>query len=223
MSKIFIIAGLGADPRIFGRLDLGGHEVIHVDWIVPNKTDTLRIYAQRIIDQYNITENSIIAGNSMGGMIGIEIGNIIKLQKLILISSIKTIDEAPLYFKFFRNMPVYNAIPEKALTSMEYLMELSFGQMEKDDIPLFRDMLRNWGAEFLRWAMGAIVNWDNKIIPPNTFHIIGDKDLVFPYSKIKNAIIVRGGTHIMIYDRAAEINRILKGIFDNETAPVVLS
>jgi hypothetical protein len=44
-------------------------------------------------------------------MLAMEIANKIKLNKAILISSIKTIDEAPFYFTFFKWVPVYHLIP----------------------------------------------------------------------------------------------------------------
>lgn len=223
MSTIYLIAGLAADTRVYDRIDLASFEVVKVQWLIPDVSDTLSTYAQKIINQYNINHNSIIIGNSLGGMIAIEIAKQITLEKVILISSIKTIDEAPAYFKLFRDMPIYNFIPGKIFSSLDFLVELFFGEMDKADIDLFQDMQKKWTPETLKWAMGAVLHWDNKIIPPNTYHIVGDKDMVFPYKKIKNAIVVKGGTHIMIYDEAKEINKILKSVFENETSPVVLS
>jgi len=60
--------------------------------------------------------------------------------------------------------------------------------------------------------MDATLKWDNKVILKNVFQIIGDKDVVFSYQKIKGAIIVKGGTHIMIFERAKEVTKILKQI-----------
>ena len=91
MSKIFLIAGLGADTRLYNNIDLQDNDVIPVDWIEPNENDTLSIYAQKIIHQYFIDGNSIVIGTSLGGMIAIEIAKHVRLNKVILISSIKTI------------------------------------------------------------------------------------------------------------------------------------
>src|SRR6202012_3084494 len=157
MSKIFLIAGLGADTRIYNNIDLHEHEVTPVDWIEPNKTDTLTTYSQKLIYQYNITKNSVIIGNSMGGMIAIEIARLIPINKVILISSIKTIDEAPEYFKFFRKLPVYKLIPQSLLTASGILMEWFFGKMKPEDIWLFKDMLKKSSPTFLKWAMGAVL------------------------------------------------------------------
>lgn len=212
MSKVFVIAGLGADSRAFDKIDLGENEVIKVAWIEPDKTDTLKTYAQKLILQYNITPLSIVIGNSLGGMLAIEIAKTLPLKKTILISSIKTIDEAPGYFSLFRTLPVYKIIPGGLISSMGFMIRFVFGKMTEADEWLFNDMLKKSSPKFMKWAMRATVNWDNKTVPQNVYTIAGNKDHVFDYRRIDNAIIVNGGTHIMIFDRADDINKILKDI-----------
>jgi len=213
MSKIFLIAGMGADTRIYNNLELPDeHEVIPVDWIEPDTSDTLTSYAQKLIKQYNITYNSAVIGNSLGGMIAIEIAKLIPLNKVILISSIKTIDEAPAYFSFFKMFPLYRAIPGKVFTHLGGFIRPVFGGMSAQQLWLFKDMLRKTSPKFLKWSMGAVLKWKNTTIPPNVYIITGDKDRVFNYKLIKDATIVKGGTHIMIFDKAKEVNKILKGI-----------
>jgi pimeloyl-ACP methyl ester carboxylesterase len=214
MSKVFLIPGLGADNRAYNNIDIDTYEVVSVNWIQPDKTDTLKIYAQKLINQYNINSGDIAIGNSLGGMLALEIAQIVPLKKTILISSIKTINEAPWYFLFFKHISVYKLIPGKLFTSLGFLIRLIFGKMSEADDWLFNDMLQKSSPVFLKWAMGATVNWDNQIIPPNVYTITGDKDHVFNYNLIKDAIIVKGGTHIMIFDRAKELNKILKGILE---------
>jgi hypothetical protein len=159
----------------------------------------------------------------MGGMIAVEVAKIVPLDKAILISSIRTIDEAPGYFRLFRMLPVYKIIPGKLFTSMGFMLKPMFGKMSEADLRLFKDMLKNTSPVFVKWAMAAILNWDNKIIPPNIVQITGDKDTLFPYKKLKEAIIVKGGTHIMIFDKAKEINQMLKKIIKNEVSRNLLS
>ena len=212
MSHIYLIPGLGADSRIYRHIELSGYEVVSVDWIEPYETDTLASYSQKLIKQFNITYNSIIIGNSMGGMVAIEIAKLIPVEKVILISSIRTIDEAPGYFGLFKKLPIYKLIPGKLLTLMGFLVKPLFGRMSDADAWLFSDMLKQSSPVFLKWAMGAVVKWDNRIVPPNVYQITGDKDLVFPYRKLKEAEIIKGGTHIMIFDRDVEVNKFLKGV-----------
>jgi pimeloyl-ACP methyl ester carboxylesterase len=216
MHKIYLIAGLGADTRLFNNIDLGDNDVTPVDWIEPNKLDTLETYAQKLIYQYNIEINSIIIGVSLGGIIAIEIAKRIRLHKVILISSIKTVSEAPLYFSFFRKVPLYKLVPKNLYNSFGVAIELFFGKMNPEDLWLFKDMLKKSTPEFLRWAMEAALKWQNETIPANVHHIIGDKDLIFNYKLIKNATVVKGGTHIMVFDKAKQINKLLKGILNKK-------
>lgn len=213
MTKIFLIAGMGADTRIYNNIELpDDDEVIPVDWIEPDASDTLITYSQKLVNKYNITYNSVVIGNSLGGMMAIEIAKLVPLNKVILISSIKTIDEVPRYFSFFKMMPLYRIIPGKMFTRLGGFIRPVFGSMSPQQLWLFKDMLSKTSPIFLKWAMGAVLKWKNTTVPPNVYHITGDKDLVFDYKLIKNATIVKGGTHIMIFDRAKEINKILKAI-----------
>ncbi|MBE9583673.1 alpha/beta hydrolase [Mucilaginibacter sp. JRF] len=212
MSRIYLIPGLGADCRIYKNIDLTGHNVIHVNWIEPASTDTLTSYTQKLINKYDIQPGSILIGNSMGGMVAVEIANIMPMSKTIIISSIKTCDEASAYFGFFRTIPIYKLIPTKLFTSVGPLVRFVFGRMKPDDQALFQDMLKKSSPAFVKWAMGAILNWNNINIPPNVYHITGSSDLLFNCRKAKGAQIIEKGTHIMIFDRAEEINQLLKKI-----------
>lgn len=213
MSKIFLIAGLGADTRIYNNIELGDeHDVTPVDWIEPNQYDTLSTYAQKLIHQYFITDGSVVIGNSLGGMVAIEIAKQIKLSKVILISSIKTRSEAPFYFKLFRTVPVYRLLSGNFVRKLGGMLRPMFGYMSEQHLWLFRDMLEKSSPKFIEWAFGVILNWDNETVPADVYHITGDKDLIFNYKRIKDATIIKGGTHIMIFDKAKQINKILKGI-----------
>lgn len=214
MIEVYLISGLGADSRLFKNIVLpSGYEVVLVDWLIPNSTDTLTTYSQKIINQYSIDEKSIVIGVSLGGMISVEIAKQVKLNKVILISSIKTDKEAPWYFKFFRSLPVYKAIPGKLMTHVGFLIKPMFGNMNANDLQLFKNMLRNSSPVFLKWAMRAALYWKNNVDFPNLYHIIGDNDLIFPYKNIKNpTAIIKDGTHIMVFDKADEINKLLEEI-----------
>jgi pimeloyl-ACP methyl ester carboxylesterase len=214
MRKIYLIAGLGADSRLFKNIKLpAGYEIILVDWHIPVYNDTLTSYAQGVVEQYYIQDNSTVIGVSLGGMISVEIAKQVTLDKVILISSIKADKEAPWYFKLFRNLPVYKVIPGNLMTHVGFLIKPIFGKMAPDDLALFKSMLHNSSPVFLKWAMRAVLYWKNAVEISNLYHIIGDKDLVFPHTNIKNpTAVIKGGTHIMVFDKANEINTLLANI-----------
>jgi pimeloyl-ACP methyl ester carboxylesterase len=212
MRKLFLVPGLGADYRAFKNLDFEGYETAPVSWIIPEKQDTLTSYAQKLIEKYNIDEGSIVVGNSLGGMLTIEIAKKIKLNKAILISSIKTAAEAPKSFQWYRRIPLYKLVPAKVYTSSGFIIRFVMGKVSKQNHKLFIDMLRNTPPVFAKWAIGAIMNWDNQVVPGNVYHIHGDKDKIFPYQRLNDVTIIKGGTHIMILNRAKEINTWLENI-----------
>ncbi|RVU00950.1 alpha/beta hydrolase [Mucilaginibacter limnophilus] len=210
MSRIFLIPGLGADCRIYKNINLDGHEVIMVNWINPEPEDTLNTYSQSIINQFNIAERDVVIGNSMGGIVAVEIAKQIDLKKAIIISSIKTDSEAPRYFYFFRKYPLYRYIPDNMLVNLKFLLKPLFGKISKKNAELFVDMLENTPPEFIKWAMKAILDWRNSEIPASVYHITGNKDAIFPDKYIKNAQIINNGSHLMIFTKAKEINQMLK-------------
>jgi pimeloyl-ACP methyl ester carboxylesterase len=215
MSKLYLLPGLGDDHRIFKDIDLHGHEVVNVSWIEAEKHDTLSTYAQKLIDAYHIGPQSIIIGNSLGGMLGIEIAKRIELNKVILISSIKTADEASIKSRMKRFIPFYSIIRSKLGAFVKFMIRPFIKQKASDRQELFNSMKENTSAAFYKWAGHAIMYWDNQTIPKNVYHINGDQDNLFPYQRIKDAIIIKGGTHIMIRDKKDEINALLKEILSN--------
>ena len=66
----------------------------------------------RIKEKYIHEANPLIFGLSLGGMIAVEIAKSIPSAKVIIISSAKTKNEIPFYWKAFKYMPVYKILPE---------------------------------------------------------------------------------------------------------------
>jgi pimeloyl-ACP methyl ester carboxylesterase len=212
MQKVFLVPGLGADYRAFKEIDLQGYEVVNVSWLDPANEDTLSSYAEKLLAHYQILPGSIVIGNSLGGMLTMEIAKKIKLNKAILISSIKTASEAPKSFRWYRRIPLYKLVPAKMYTSSGFLIRFVMGKISIKHHQLFIDMLRKTPPVFAKWAIGAILHWDNQTIPERVYHIHGDRDKIFPHKRLKDTFILKGGTHIMIMARAKDVNNWLKNI-----------
>src|ERR1044071_8566207 len=89
---IYLLPGLGADERLFQYLNLGEHEVIPIHWITPTADDTIENYAAKIALQISGAD-SVLIGQSFGGIMAVEIGKIMPFQKIIIISSMVSADE----------------------------------------------------------------------------------------------------------------------------------
>jgi len=212
MDRVFLIAGMGADVRLFKNLDLSGFEVIDAAWIDPEANDTITTYATKLIQKYDITAQSNIIGVSLGGMFAVEIAKQVDLKNVIIISSIKAIAEAPFYYKLFRALPVFKLIPAKLMLSLGALLKPFFSKKMSGESHLFDSMLRNTSPVFLKWSMGAALRWDGQAPSQHIHHLIGDRDLIFDYCKIKNAIVIPGGDHMMVFTRAKDLNPIIRNI-----------
>jgi hypothetical protein len=218
MEKVFLISGLGADRRLFNKLELPGYEIVFVDWIEPEPTDTIPSYAKKLVEQYDIKPNSNVLGVSLGGVMTVEISSIVPLRKAIIVSSVKSASEFPTYFKVFRKLPLYKIIPHGFYSSIGYIIKPLFGKMKGKSGLMFVDMIKNSSPVFMKWAMHNILRWHPKSLSTKIYHIIGDKDLIFSCKRIKDADhIIEKGSHDMVYTRGREISQIVQSILKNET------
>jgi pimeloyl-ACP methyl ester carboxylesterase len=209
-KNIYLLSGLGADERIFQHLDFGELTPIFIKWITHEKDELIQDYALRLTAQIK-TKKPIILGVSFGGMLAVEIAKLIDCQKVIIVSSAKNRKEIPLYYRLFGRINGHKLIPISLFKSANFLTYWFFGMREKKEKKLLKSILNDTDKTFLKWAINAIVSWQNEAIIPNLSHIHGASDRVLP---IKNkdeidAIIPNGG-HLMVYNKADLVNQILK-------------
>ena len=57
-----------------------------------------------------------------------------------------------------------------------------------------------------------MIDWRRTQVLSNVYHIHGDNDVVFPIHNVKDAIIIPGGTHIMLLNKAVLISQKLVDI-----------
>ena len=217
--KIYQVSGLGANANAFRNLRLEqDFEQVYIPWLDPEKDETLAHYAERLLDKMNPTEDFLLMGLSFGGIIVQEMNRFIDPKHTILVSTVKNRTEIPKLFRFSSQTNAHKIIPMSFLTSdrtFSYMMmrKLYYTNREKDNID---DIFEFKDAEYLRWSIHKIVNWDHSSAykEGNLTHIHGTKDIVFPIENIKDAIQIEGGTHIMIMQKpklvSEEINKVLR-------------
>ena len=91
-GTLYILSGLGADEKVFQRLDFSGVSVTFIKWLPSQAEESIGDYASRLLPQIT-TPHPILLGLSFGGMVAIEIAKQIDTEKVILISSAKTKNE----------------------------------------------------------------------------------------------------------------------------------
>jgi len=207
MQKVYFISGLGADKRAFSLLDLSFCEPVFIDWINPLKNESLEKYALRLRQQIK-DEHPIIVGVSFGGMLASEMAKADSRMKVIIIASNKTADEFPSYLRIAKHIPVYKWLPGKLLKTSR--LNWMLGAKGVEQKKLLRAILADSDPAFLKWAIGAIVNWKMKTIPSNVKHIHGTADKLLPFRYVKADFKIPGGTHLMSINRPEEVTDLLK-------------
>jgi len=208
--KVYFISGLAADRRIFKNILLPERfEPVYLDWAPPEKNETLRAYSLRLAEKIDRSEKFVLVGLSMGGIVAVEIANHIPAALTIIISSIPISKNLPPYFRFAARLYLHHFVNIK-LMKVAAIAKRFFTTETKEDKEMLKTIIRESDPAFIKWALLAILQWDNDVAPENLIHIHGNRDeiLLFKYTKPTH-IISRAG-HMMVMNRANEINEILK-------------
>jgi pimeloyl-ACP methyl ester carboxylesterase len=212
MKNVYFISGLGATKKSFQFLDLSFCNPIFIDWVPPQKAESLSSYAHKL-SQLIPDNEPIIVGLSFGGMLASEIARSNANAQVILISSNKTSAEFPSYLRVGKYIPAYKWIPEKIAKYSKIIFQLVFGAKGKAQKALQIEILKETDMKFTNAAIEMILYWKtNTTIPKNIIHIHGTADKLLPYKKVKADYTIKGGSHLMVMDDAAAISTILKQI-----------
>lgn len=210
-SHIYILSGLGVDRRVFSKIDFEGLHVTHIDWIVPLKKETMIAYAKRLSLQIT-NEQPILVGLSFGGMMTMEIAKIIKVHKIVLLSSAKGESELPFLYKIIGALKLNCIVPSTFLKQHNRFVDYFFGISSKEDKLMLKQILQDTDTNFLGWAINQILNWKNELIHVPVIHIHGNRDRIIPIRNIKPTYIVENAGHFMTMTHAQEIERLLKEV-----------
>jgi len=210
MSEIYIFSGLGADERVFQNLDFGKHSVTFINWIIPEKNETIERYASRIRRGIS-SPNPILVGLSFGGIMAIEVSKQIPVEKIILISSAKNRYEIPWYYRFIGRFRLNRLVPVKLLRSANRLTYWFFGTSTAEEKRLLKIILKETDGVYLNWAIEQVLRWKNLEHPKKPFHIHGTRDHVLPLPPNVDKII-EGGGHFMLLNKSDEVNDILNEV-----------
>ena len=215
MSKIpvYMMPGLAASSAIFERIVLSeaDFEIHLLEWEIPLEKESLLDYAKRIAEKI-IHPNPVLIGVSFRGILVQEMARFIKVRKVIIISSVKSNLEFPRRFKLGKTTKAYKLIPMSLILNLENLAKFSFGDTINKRIKLYEKFLSVRDISYLEWAVEQVILWDRTVVDENVIHIHGDADDVFPIKYIKNCIVVKGGTHIMILNKYKWLNENLPSI-----------
>ena len=215
MKTIYCISGLGADERAFSKLTIAGYNLKVIPWLEPGKTETIENYARRMRATIE-TENPFLMGLSFGGMICIEIAKQIHVEKIIMISSIKTSGELPFWLKTVARLRLDKFFPLRTNKLIEPIQNKMLGITDAEDKKMVANYRRNANQKYIKWAVNQAINWKNDWQPPEIYHIHGESDNLFPIKNIKADFTIKNAGHFMIMNRAVEVSDIINHILNKK-------
>lgn len=207
-KTVYLFSGLGADSSIFTNLKLPGYQKVYINWIPALPKESIRQYAGRIKSQITV-ENPDIIGLSFGGIVAVEVSRQIKVDKMVLISSVRTKSELNRVQFFFMKLGLYRIIPGPLIRRTNFLTYQYFGARSPKDKKTLTKLLQHTDVSFFRWALKSIAYWDNKIPPERTIQIHGTADRVITSRLVHPDYRIKGGGHLMVFNKSDTISKII--------------
>lgn len=207
---VYLMPGMAASSKIFERIKLpeDQFEIHYLEWLIPLSNESLKAYAFRMTQSIN-HDNIVLLGVSFGGVLVQEISKLIRVKKLIIVSSVKSMEELPKKMLLAKSTGAYKIVPTQLASKIEIFEKYAFGKQMAKRIELYKKYLSVNDSTYLSWAIKEMVCWEQKRYNPNILHIHGDNDSVFPIKNISNCKIIPNGTHIMIINKYKWFNENL--------------
>jgi pimeloyl-ACP methyl ester carboxylesterase len=209
---VIFLPGLGADERLFNLIDTGPCRKHFIRWHQPKDSDTFANYVIHIKKQVEHLDRPVLIGVSLGGMVAMELRELMPVRKSILVSSVKSRNDMPGYIDWVRAFHFNEWIPPSVMKfTAPFMKPFLCGPSDEKTYELFKAMLHDADESFIRWSLRQVMQWPRtSFVPGNIIHIHGTDDVVFPIDNIQDCNYrIPGGAHDMILSKPKEISEIL--------------
>ncbi|MDZ4822478.1 MAG: alpha/beta hydrolase [Flavobacteriales bacterium] len=214
--NVYFFSGLGADQRVFQKINLPENfHPVFIKWIEPIANEALTDYCKRLSAQIDTTAKFSFIGLSFGGIVASEMSRIYAPEKLILISSFNSSSQLPLLFRAVGKLRLHSLMPSSFLAKANTILFWFFSISMHEEKKVVRVILNETSPAFMKWAIHTLLKWRGISAIAEIIRIHGDWDRVIPLKRVKANFVVEGGGHFMVYQKAEEINEMLKFILPN--------
>lgn len=211
IETIYFLPGQGSDKRIFDSIRLNSNytlKYLEYDSLV-TKT-SLKELARRISTQIDTSEEFALVGVSLGGMICVELAELLHPSKVIIISSAENRNELPFRYRFQKTIPLFEIFPARVIYWGAKILQPWVEPDRNRNKETFKKMLYRKNPKYLKRTIRMIVRWERKSTDIDIIHIHGTKDHTIPLRNVKKPdYIIENGSHMMALTRAKEISEIL--------------
>lgn len=215
-TRLYLLPGQGSDHRIFSRLSFPeGVDTIHLHYLPVETDETLEHYASRMAQQIDTSLPFSLMGVSLGGMVCVEMSDLVRPEQVILLSSASSGDEIPEFYHSFRKYPVYHYFGPNLIKYATFILQPVYEPDRRTQRSTCNAMIMDKDAAFMKSAVHMIVTWnrteaDNINTPIIQIH--GTDDQTLPIENIHADHLIQDGSHMMTLTRADEVSVILAQI-----------
>lgn len=213
---LVLLPGLGADHRLFESQRAVIPNLVVPPWPTPEPDESISEFSGRLIGEIPATDHLILGGASFGGMVAQELAARLQPRAVVLIGSCRDrTDLMPLARHLrglARALPVSWFHPRR--WSLPFILP-KFGRLTAEQRQLFWAMAAATPATFLKWGIGAILNWRPTPVAAPVYHIHGRDDRLIPARLVQADRVVPGGGHLLTLTHPDEVNAFLKDVVAN--------
>ncbi|MFT5512963.1 MAG: surfactin synthase thioesterase subunit [Bacteroidia bacterium] len=212
-TTLYFLPGLGSTNHLFDRMDFDStFELVDIEYPIPAEGSTMQSYAKLLSNQIDTSQPFVLVGTSIGGMLAVEMADIVSPEKVFIIASVKTRNELPPRYKFQRTVPIHKLVNSTIIKKSTKLLQPVVEPDSKCDRNVFQAMLEAKDPLFMKRAVEMILLWDREAYSDNINHIHGNKDHTLPIRFTKPDYVVEGGSHMMTLTRAGVIQGIIEDV-----------
>lgn len=213
-KTIYLLPGQGADRRQFDSLIFdGSYKIKVIEYGTPHDSLTMESFAKKISQYIDTTEEFILIGVSLGGMLCVELSELLNPEKTIIISSAKNSNDFPTRYTFQKKIALYKLFPGSVLLAGAKILQPIVEPDRKKNKETFKAMLGAKDSEYMERSIDLVINWERQVNTKKVYQIHGSNDHTLTLRSIKNPdYIIENGSHMMTLTRAKEISSLLKSI-----------
>ncbi|PCJ63779.1 MAG: hypothetical protein COA58_15330 [Bacteroidetes bacterium] len=190
-------------------------ELKYIALPTPDQGEMLPEYAQRFIPQIDTSEPFSLIGVSLGGMICVELADMLDPENVILISSAKCAAELPNRYRFQQKVRLNRIVPAAWYKIGALFLQPIVEPDRNKEKATFKRMLKSKDKIYMKRAVDMIINWNRETYSEDIIHIHGDNDNTIPIMNVKPTITIKEGSHMMALTRGGEIGKLIVATLTN--------
>ncbi len=213
---VYLFPGQGSDYRLFDSLSWPTNvDTTIISYGTPEEGMSMKEFAKSLLPGIDTTQHYALVGVSLGGMICVELSELIKPEFTIIISSAKNSKELPFRYNFQKIIPIYQVVPGFLLTTGARIMQPIIEPDRSKNKETFKSMLKQKKPLYMKRTVDMVIGWNRKENFRKIYHIHGDNDHTIPIKNINDPYyLVENGSHMMTLTEGAKISKQINQIIE---------